>query len=172
MTQSIGEVINARARSLGMSRKELGRRLNLTPSAICHMMKRSTLDVELLVRIGVALDYDFIAHYLYFNMPASSMLAIRAAGREPKLVPIFGLRARIQEAMRVTQRMAIVDPSLPATVMRADLELVRIILNDLWDCLYYHETFAYDKTGGIPDSEIGEQSHSGPQNRFEQTKNG
>jgi transcriptional regulator with XRE-family HTH domain len=63
MEQIIGEAIKKRLHTIGMSKAELARRLNMSPANVHKIFKRSTVDVKLLRELSIILDYDFFRHF-------------------------------------------------------------------------------------------------------------
>lgn len=64
MAVHIGKLIGKKIKDIGMSKSELGRRISITPQNTHYILKRNSLDTELLRKISLALDYDFFQHYL------------------------------------------------------------------------------------------------------------
>lgn len=60
---NIGQEINKVLRLRGVTASELARRINTTPQNVDSIKRRSTLDTELLAKIGQALEFDFFKLY-------------------------------------------------------------------------------------------------------------
>jgi len=58
----IGKIICQKMKEEGRSKRWLAEKINYEYSSLCKMLKRQFLDTELLLRISVALQYDFFAH--------------------------------------------------------------------------------------------------------------
>ncbi len=63
MTIFIGKIIKEVTERRGISKSELGRRLNMSPTNVHKIFKRETIDTGLLQNISEVLEYDFFAHY-------------------------------------------------------------------------------------------------------------
>ncbi len=63
MVVSIGKLIKDITERRGISKSELGRRLNMSPTNIHKIFKRETIDTGLLQKISEVLEYDFFSHY-------------------------------------------------------------------------------------------------------------
>jgi len=57
----LGQAIEQRLNELGMTKAEFGRRINTTRQNVALILKKPSLDTELLWRIGIALKKDFFA---------------------------------------------------------------------------------------------------------------
>lgn len=55
-----GEQIQKRINEVGLSKVEFGRRISLSRQGVDSMLKKESMNVMLLHRIGVVLDYDFL----------------------------------------------------------------------------------------------------------------
>ena len=64
----IGEIICQKLKEEWRTRKWLAKQVHCGESSLCKMLKKGSIDTNLLSRISFALDYDF-ASYLtaYFN---------------------------------------------------------------------------------------------------------
>ena len=60
----IGKIIKEVTEKRGISKSELGRRLNMSPTNIHKIFKRDTIDTGLLQKLAEVLDYDFFMHYI------------------------------------------------------------------------------------------------------------
>ena len=58
----IGKIICQKMKEEGRTKRWLAEKINCEYSSFCKMLKRQFLDTELLLRISVALQYDFFAH--------------------------------------------------------------------------------------------------------------
>jgi transcriptional regulator with XRE-family HTH domain len=63
MAETIGNLIREITERRGMSKSELGRRLNMSPTNVHKIFKRQTIDTGLLQNISKILEYDFFAYY-------------------------------------------------------------------------------------------------------------
>lgn len=63
MAVPIGKIIKEVTERRGISKSELGRRLNMSPTNIHKIFKRETIDTGLLLNISEVLEYDFFSHY-------------------------------------------------------------------------------------------------------------
>lgn len=59
----IGSLIEARIKALGMTKAEFGRRINTTRQNVNTILRKHSLDAELLQRISLVLKYDFFKYY-------------------------------------------------------------------------------------------------------------
>ncbi len=63
MASHIGQKIKEVLEKRGISKSELGRRLNMTSTNVHKIFKRETVDTGLLQKISAALNYDFFQYY-------------------------------------------------------------------------------------------------------------
>jgi len=64
----IGEIISRKLKEKYLTKKWLAKQIHKDESSLCKMLKNSSIDTELLLRISFALDYDFASHLSeYFN---------------------------------------------------------------------------------------------------------
>lgn len=63
MASHIGQKIKEVLEKRGISKTELGKRLNMTSTNVHKIFKRETVDTGLLQKISEALDYDFFQQY-------------------------------------------------------------------------------------------------------------
>jgi len=63
MAVFIGNIIKEITERRGMSKTELGRRLNMTSTNIHKIFKRESIDTGLLHKISEVLEYDFFSYY-------------------------------------------------------------------------------------------------------------
>jgi plasmid maintenance system antidote protein VapI len=59
----IGEIIKCQIHASGMTKSEFSRRLNTSPQNAYEIVKRSSINTEMLQSICKILNYDFFAHY-------------------------------------------------------------------------------------------------------------
>lgn len=64
MAFHIGKIIDKRLRECGMAKSELARRAKVSPQLIQSILKRQSIDTDVLRRVSVALDYDFFIHFM------------------------------------------------------------------------------------------------------------
>jgi transcriptional regulator with XRE-family HTH domain len=64
MALHIGKLIAKKIGETGMTKSELGRRINVTPQNIHYILRNNSIDTDLLRKVSIALDYDFFQHYL------------------------------------------------------------------------------------------------------------
>ena len=64
MNLVIGELIKSVAARRGITKSEMARRLNMSPTNIHKIFKRQSIDTALLTRIGDLLQYDFFIHFV------------------------------------------------------------------------------------------------------------
>lgn len=91
MAVHIGKLIGKKIKEAGMSKSELGRRISITPQNTHYILKRNSLDTELLRKISLALDYDFFQHYLGLNPDGKlneSLLSVSAAELKQELTEV------------------------------------------------------------------------------------
>ncbi|HWZ22087.1 MAG TPA: helix-turn-helix transcriptional regulator [Cytophagaceae bacterium] len=63
MAVFIGKLIKEVTERRGMSKSELGRRLNMSPTNVHKIFKRESIDTALLQNISQVLEYDFFSPY-------------------------------------------------------------------------------------------------------------
>jgi transcriptional regulator with XRE-family HTH domain len=63
----IGELIKLRIKQLGMTKAEFSRRINKSPQNVHDLLKRKSVDTDLLVSISKVLDYNFFTAYISGN---------------------------------------------------------------------------------------------------------
>ncbi len=63
MAVFIGKLIKEITERRGISKSELGRRLNMSPTNVHKIFKRETIDTGLLHKISEVLEYDFFIYY-------------------------------------------------------------------------------------------------------------
>jgi transcriptional regulator with XRE-family HTH domain len=63
MENNIGAVIKMRVATIGMSKAELARRLNMSPANVHKIFKRRSVDAMLLRELSNVLDYNFFQHF-------------------------------------------------------------------------------------------------------------
>lgn len=59
---TIGEHIHARLKEIGMTKAEFGRRLFTSRQNVSLILKKESMDTQLLAKICKVLDYDFFEH--------------------------------------------------------------------------------------------------------------
>lgn len=64
MAFHIGKIIEKRLKECGMAKSELARRAKVSPQLIQSILKRPSIDTDVLRRVSVVLDYDFFIHYM------------------------------------------------------------------------------------------------------------
>ena len=64
MAFHIGKLIDKQLRLVGMTKSEFARRIHTAPQNIHIILKKSSIDTDLLQRISKTLGYDFFQHYL------------------------------------------------------------------------------------------------------------
>lgn len=60
----IGQTINERLKSLGMSKSEFARRISKARQNINDILNRKSIDTDLLLTISIALQHDFFQYYI------------------------------------------------------------------------------------------------------------
>ena len=60
----IGKLIGERLTQIGMTKSEFARRINKARQNVNDILKRQSIDTELLFSISKALNYDFFQHYV------------------------------------------------------------------------------------------------------------
>lgn len=63
MAVLIGQIIKDIIERRGMTKTELGKRLNMSPTNVHKIFKRNTIDTGLLQKISEVLEYDFFSYY-------------------------------------------------------------------------------------------------------------
>lgn len=61
MTVHVGMLVRKRLQELGMTKSEFARRINTTPQNVYGILKRKSLDTQLLQKISRVLDFDFFS---------------------------------------------------------------------------------------------------------------
>jgi transcriptional regulator with XRE-family HTH domain len=88
MAISIGEKIKEITERRGISKSELGRRLNMSPTNVHKIFKRETIDTGLLQKISEVLQFNFFIYYssgkTYENAPDNMNVASDSAEAEYK----------------------------------------------------------------------------------------
>ncbi len=88
MAISIGEKIKEITERRGISKSELGRRLNMSPTNVHKIFKRETIDTGLLKKISDVPEYNFFIYYStgkpYENNPDNLNMASDSAEAEYK----------------------------------------------------------------------------------------
>lgn len=64
MKKIIGQLIHDRIKDRKMTIAEFCREINLERSTVYDIFKRSSIDTDVLEKIGHILDYDFFVHFL------------------------------------------------------------------------------------------------------------
>jgi transcriptional regulator with XRE-family HTH domain len=64
MAVHIGQLIEDRLTAAGISKAELGKRINRARQNVSHILTRPTIDTDLLLKISRALEYDFFQYYV------------------------------------------------------------------------------------------------------------
>lgn len=64
MTKTIGRIIEQIICAKGLSFAEVGRRLGHSRNLVSNIVTRTSIDTDLLGRLGDVLDYDFFQHFL------------------------------------------------------------------------------------------------------------
>jgi hypothetical protein len=59
----IGEKIEARAKELGVGATALARKIGTSKQNVYGIYQRSSIDTDLLVKLGKALEFDFFVYY-------------------------------------------------------------------------------------------------------------
>lgn len=60
---NIGELIDKRRKELGLSIRDFAAKISVSPGNAYDILKRESIDVVMLQRVGSALDYDFFKHF-------------------------------------------------------------------------------------------------------------
>ncbi|MCQ2306691.1 MAG: helix-turn-helix domain-containing protein [Bacteroidales bacterium] len=60
---NIGELIDNRRKELGLSIRDFAAKISVSSGNAYDILKRESIDVALLQRVSVALDYDFFRHF-------------------------------------------------------------------------------------------------------------
>jgi len=63
MALFIGKIIREIAENRGITKTELGRRLNMSSTNVHKIFKRESIDTALLQKISTVLEYDFFTFY-------------------------------------------------------------------------------------------------------------
>lgn len=61
---NIGEMIDRKRKELGLSIREFAAKINVSSGNAYDILKRESIDIALLRRVSVALDYDFFRHFV------------------------------------------------------------------------------------------------------------
>lgn len=64
MKEIIGQLIHKRIKDRKMTIAEFCKQINLERSTVYDIFKRTSIDTEVLEKIGHILDYDFFVHFL------------------------------------------------------------------------------------------------------------
>jgi plasmid maintenance system antidote protein VapI len=67
----IGKIILSKIKELGINRSELARRINKTRQNIDSIVKRKSIDTQLLMSISNELSHNFLLYYLKENKSKS-----------------------------------------------------------------------------------------------------
>ncbi|MCQ2317776.1 MAG: helix-turn-helix domain-containing protein [Bacteroidales bacterium] len=59
---NIGKLIDKRRKEMGLSIRDFAEKINVSSGNAYDILKRESIDVALLQRVSVALDYDFFKH--------------------------------------------------------------------------------------------------------------
>ena len=59
-TVHVGDLLRSHFRERGLNQAEIARRAFMTPQALSGMLKRSSLQVETLLRLSLAAEHDFL----------------------------------------------------------------------------------------------------------------
>jgi transcriptional regulator with XRE-family HTH domain len=89
MAVFIGNIIKEVTERRGISKSELGRRLNMSPTNVHKIFKRETIDTGLLENISAVLEYNFFEHYTSgkkYNDPVENSNVLAEAEAEYKKV--------------------------------------------------------------------------------------
>ena len=73
MAVFIGKLIKEITERRGISKSELGRRLNMSPTNVHKIFKRETIDTGLLHKISEVLEYDFFQYYTNLHKEAETL---------------------------------------------------------------------------------------------------
>ena len=63
METHIGNLVSAKMQEMHISIKTLSERLNMSRMNVHDILKRKTMQTDLLAQIGKAMNYDFFQHY-------------------------------------------------------------------------------------------------------------
>jgi hypothetical protein len=91
MALHIGKLIAKKIDEIGMSKSELARRISVTPQNTHYILKKSSIDTDLLRKISLALNYDFFQHYLGLNPEGKTndkLINVTASELKSQLVEI------------------------------------------------------------------------------------
>jgi transcriptional regulator with XRE-family HTH domain len=132
MNPTIGQAIKDRVESIGMSKAELARRLMMSSANVHKIFKRSSIDIEMLHKIGVALRYDFISHYQYLTVNAiSGSMLISTVGYDPRVKYTYSLRKKITQVLESTQELSVEDAAKPVSQFVAEIDFIQDMLSDI-----------------------------------------
>lgn len=73
----IGEKIKEVVEQKGISKSELGRRLNMSATNVHKIFKRETIDTGLLQNLASILEFDFFVYYLSSSKTAEGLAVYR-----------------------------------------------------------------------------------------------
>jgi transcriptional regulator with XRE-family HTH domain len=59
--QTLGQMIDARLKAIGMTRAEFGRRISMSRQNVSLVLRKESMDTNLLQRISKVLDHDFFS---------------------------------------------------------------------------------------------------------------
>lgn len=141
METTIGEAIKMRLEGMGMPKAELARRLHMSPANVHKIFKRVSIDVELLTRISIALNYDFISHYAHVIAQGMGAHAVwRPVPFAPHVRTTPELCHKVRLMAATCQELAGENPGEPVAhlLQKVDcaLDLLQAIKADIFRLLY------------------------------------
>ncbi len=72
MSFHIGKLINDQLKKVGMTKSEFARRVASSPQSIHYILKRKSIDTDMLQKISRTLNYDFFQHFLGLDKPSKA----------------------------------------------------------------------------------------------------
>lgn len=73
MSVHIGKLIGKKIEEVGMTKSEFGRRISTSPQHAHFILKKKSINTDLLRKISLTLDYDFFQHYLGLHPKGKSI---------------------------------------------------------------------------------------------------
>ncbi|MDR1724657.1 MAG: helix-turn-helix domain-containing protein [Tannerella sp.] len=103
----IGQIIKRKFLESGLTKAEFAKRIDCVRTNVYHIFNQKSLDIEKLIKISKALDYDFI-HQIYFHKSQTHSAADTESRAAKKKAPLkISIELEIDETL--LQQPAIVE---------------------------------------------------------------
>lgn len=128
----IGKIIEKRLKECGMAKSELARRSKVSPQLIQSILKRASVDTDVLRRISIALDYDFFVHYMGASRGnSSSQIMVPSGAMVEELQQIRNdVEVLTRHNAYLRELVELINPNAKIRVPARPVKSVQIVKNN------------------------------------------